>query len=185
MLLGDLRRDAVELAQIVYGNRDARTVARAVFATDSFRVLSLYRLRVALMRWHVPLVGHLVRVLQGMLYGIEIDKRVRLGYGTYFVHTFGTVIGGDARVGHRVHFLGNNTVGTSKDNGYPTIGDDVTVGVGARILGPVHVGDGAVIGANAVVLVDIPAGSVAVGVPARIVQTNNRKRGRGLGSAHA
>jgi|RhiMetdeSRZDD1v2_1073273.scaffolds.fasta_scaffold04782_3 serine O-acetyltransferase len=185
MWLGDLRRDAVELAQIAYGDRSRRAVARALFATDSFRVLSLYRLRVALMHARIPLLGHLLRIVQGMLYGIEIDKRVRLGHGTYFVHTFGTVIGGDARVGDRVQFLGSNTVGTNKDNGYPIIGDDVTVGVGARILGPVHVGDRAVIGANAVVLSDVPAGSVAVGVPARVVKTPDRQRPRSVGGAHA
>jgi serine O-acetyltransferase len=169
MLLGDLRRDAIEMAQIAFGNRGARGLARVLFATDSFRVVLVFRLRVAMMRWHVPLIGHLLRVLQGILHGIEIDKHVRLGYGAYFVHTFGTVVGGDSRIGDRVHFMGNNTVGTSKDNGYPTIGDDVTLGVGARVLGPVTIGDGAVIGANAVVLTDVPAGAVAVGVPAQVV----------------
>jgi serine O-acetyltransferase len=182
MLLGDLRRDAVEMAQIAYGNRRARTVARVVLATDSFRVVCIHRLRVVLTRWRVPLVGHLLRVLQGILHGIEIDKRVRLGCGAYFVHTFGTVVGGDARVGARVQFLGNNTIGTSKDNGYPTIGDDVTLGVGARILGPVHIGDGAVIGANAVVLTDVPADSVAVGVPARVL-TRDPKQPLVIGKA--
>lgn len=182
MLLGDLRRDAVEMAQIAYGNRGKRAVARVVFATDSFRVVCIHRLRVVVTRWHVPLVGHLLRVLQGILHGIEIDKRVRLGHGAHFAHTFGTVIGGDARVGARVRFLGSNTVGTSKDNGYPTIGDDVTVGVGARILGPVRIGDGAVIGANAVVLIDVPPRAVAVGVPARLVSSDGR-RPRAVGKA--
>jgi len=176
MLLGDLRRDAVEMAQIAYGGRSTRAVARVLFATDSFRVVLVFRLRVALRRGHVPVIGHLLRVMQGILHGIEIDKHVRLGYGTYFVHTFGTVIGGDSRIGNRVQFMGNNTVGTSKDNGYPTIGDDVTVGVGARILGPVTIGDGAVIGANAVVLGDVPAGAVAVGVPARVVDRRGPRR---------
>lgn len=182
MLLGDLRRDATEMAEIAYGDRGGRAVARVVLATDSFRIVCLHRLRVALARWRVPVVGHLLRVLQGVLHGIEIDKRVRLGYGAYFVHTFGTVIGGDARVGDRVQFMGNNTVGTSKDNGYPTIGDDVTVGVGARILGPVRIGDGAVIGANAVVLIDVPPGGVAVGVPARLV-SRDRQRPVAIGNA--
>ena len=57
-----------------------------------------------------------------------------------FVHTVGIVIGGTARVGSRVRFMGSNTVGTAKDNGYPVIEDDVEVGAGARILGPIRVG---------------------------------------------
>jgi serine O-acetyltransferase len=65
--------------------------------------------------------------------------------------------------------MGSNTVGTARDNGHPVIEDDVLLGAGARVLGPVRVGRNAVIGANAVVLSDIPADSVAVGVPARVV----------------
>jgi serine O-acetyltransferase len=65
--------------------------------------------------------------------------------------------------------MGSNTVGTAKDNGYPVVGDDVVLGAGARVLGPVQVGARAVIGANAVVLSDIAADCVAVGVPARAV----------------
>jgi len=83
------------------------------------------------------------------------------------VHPVGTVVGGTARVGDRVRFMGNNTVGTAKDNGYPIIENDVIVGAGARILGPVRIGARSVIGANAVVLSDVPPDSVAVGIPAR------------------
>jgi serine O-acetyltransferase len=79
------------------------------------------------------------------------------------------VVGGTARVGDRVKFMGNNTVGTAKDNGYPVIEDDVLIGAGARLLGPIRVGAGAIIGANAVVLEDVPPGALAVGIPARIV----------------
>ena len=69
-----------------------------------------------------------------------------------------------------------SSVGTATDNGYPVIGNDVEIGCGARILGPVRIGDGAVIGANAVVIADVPAGAVAVGIPARIVSGRSASR---------
>jgi serine O-acetyltransferase len=86
----------------------------------------------------------------------------------YFVHTSGIVLGGDSRVGDRVRFYGSNTLGTVHDDGYPTIEDDVWLGVGARVLGPITIGARSRIGANAVVLKDVPPDSVAVGVPAQI-----------------
>lgn len=107
-----------------------------------------------------------LRLTQMALYGIEIGNDVTVGHGVYFVHTLGTVVGGNARLGDRVRLMGNNTIGTAKDNGYPVIEDDAVIGCGARILGPVRIGKGAVIGANAVVLSDVPAGAVAVGIPA-------------------
>jgi serine O-acetyltransferase len=100
------------------------------------------------------------------MFGIEIARDAELGEGVVFLHTVGIVIGGDSRIGDRVVFLGGNTIGTINNSGYPRIGNDVVIGAGARVLGPVTVGDGASIGANAVVLRDVPAGFVALGVPA-------------------
>jgi serine O-acetyltransferase len=109
-----------------------------------------------------------LRLFQTVIHGIEIGKDVQLGNGVYFIHPLGTVVGGNARVGNRVRFFGNNTVGTAKENGYPVIEDDVWVGAGARILGPIRIGARSTIGANAVVIVDVPPDSVAVGVPATV-----------------
>ena len=107
-----------------------------------------------------------MRLAQTALFGIEIGKDVELGRGIYFVHTVGTVIGGTARIGDRVKFMGNNTVGTGRDDGYPVIEHDVVIGAGARILGPITIGARSVIGANAVVLRSMPPDSLAVGIPA-------------------
>jgi len=138
-----------------------------LLALDGFAILFMNRLREGARRFHIPLVNTLLRRMQMMFFGIEIGNGVTLGAGVYFVHTLGTVLGGDAKIGARVRFFGNNTVGTAKENGYPVIGDDAMISCGARILGPVQIGAGAVIGANAVVLSDVPAGAVAVGIPAR------------------
>lgn len=169
-MVRDLIRDAVEFSRVAKkGDVSFGTVLRTALVYDPFFVLALNRVREAAHRHHIPLVNRVLRVVQTAVFGVEIGKDVTLGRGVYFVHPLGTVLGGDAKVGDRVRFMGSNTVGTAKDNGYPTIGDDVEVGCGARILGPIHIGDGAVIGANAVVLHDVPKGAVAVGVPAVVI----------------
>jgi len=167
-IVQQLVKDALSIAKS-YSKREptAVSIAQAV-AYDGYAVLALNRVRELARRWHIPLVNRALRLTQMTVYSIEIGKGVELGEGIVFVHTMGTVIGGDAKVGDRVWIMSNVTIGTAKDNGYPRIGNDVRIGAGARILGPVTIGDGAVIGANAVVLSDVPAGAVAVGVPATI-----------------
>jgi serine O-acetyltransferase len=167
-LVTRLLRDAVSVAR-TYGKGDLSPASFAkTVSYDGYLVLAMFRAREAARRWHVPAANRALRLTQMALFGIEIGKDVTLGEGVVFVHTLGTVIGGDACVGDRVVIMGGVTIGTAKDNGYPRIGHDVTIGAGARILGPITVGDGAVIGANAVVLTDVPPGALAVGVPAVI-----------------
>lgn len=139
--------------------------ARRLLEIDGFQLLVLQRLRALAQRRRIPVANHLLRRLSTAIYGTEIGNDVTLGDGVNFVHPMAIVIGGDAKVGARVRFMGCNTVGTAKDNGCPVIEDDVLVGAGARILGPIRIGRGAVIGANAVVLHDVPAGAVVTGVP--------------------
>jgi serine O-acetyltransferase len=182
-LLGRLANDAIELSRLAERTRapgqagegstkegaspDFKSVARQVLTTDSFQLLALWRLRERARTLHVPGLNHLLRRAMSAIYGLEIGNAVTLGYGVDFVHPVGVVIGGDAKVGNRVKFMGGNTVGTAKENGHPVIEDDVIVGAGARILGPVHIGARAVIGANAVVVDDVPADTTVVGIPAR------------------
>jgi serine acetyltransferase len=177
-MVREIWRDAVEFTRVsMGGDVSPRAIARAVLLYDPFAVLASTRVREAARRLHLPLVNRLLRIAQTAVYGIEIGKDVELGPGVFFVHPLGTVIGGDARVGARVRFMGSNTVGTAKDNGYPVIEDDVVVGCGARILGPVRVGARAVIGANAVVLHDVPPDAVATGVPAVVRRKGEAQRG--------
>jgi serine O-acetyltransferase len=175
-LFRKLVADAVELARSLATREGAAPVetpsakeaAKAALSQDGYKVLLLSRVREAARKWHVPGVNHALRLATTVVYGIEIGNTVELGEGINFAHTLGTVIGGTSKVGARVKFMGNNTVGTAKDNGCPVIEDDVVVGCGARVLGPIRVGRGAFIGANAVVLHDVPPGAIVTGIPARV-----------------
>lgn len=172
-LFREIVRDSIAIARSHNGGRAGIREILSTVAHDGSQVLMLSRLRSAARRWHVPLVPTLLRRVQTALFGVEISRDVVLGEGVIFVHTVGVVIGGTAAIGDRVMFLGSNTLGTLGKKGYPTIGNDVIIGAGARILGPVHVGDGAAIGANAVVLQDVPPGATALGVPAVVRQPSN------------
>ena len=165
--------DAIEIARAARLEGNARGALR-MMRTDAYLLLLLFRMRRACLRARIPIVNRLLRICQMVFGGIELGNGISLGAGVYFIHSLGTVVGGTSIIGDRVRFMGNNTVGTANDNGCPTIEDDVEIGCGARVLGPVRVGARAVIGANAVVLSDVPPDSVAVGIPARIISPRDR-----------
>ncbi len=105
------------------------------------------------------------------LTGIEIHPGARLGRRLFIDHGMGVVIGETAEVGDDVLLFHGVTLGgrsMRKGKRHPTLGDHVTVGAGAKILGPVSIGANAQIGANAVVITDVPADHLAVGIPVRI-----------------
>jgi serine O-acetyltransferase len=138
-----------------------------VFGLDAFIILLFFRIRKFCQRWRVPLVGRILRGLSLSLYGIELGIEIELGRAVYFVHSSGVVVGGKAVVGDFTRFYGSNTVGAGKDDGEPVIGSRVVVGAGARLLGPITIGDHVFIGANAVVLNDVASGKTVVGIPAK------------------
>ncbi len=110
--------------------------------------------------------------------GIEIHPAAKIGRGLFIDHGMGVVIGETAEVGDNVTIYQGVTLGgTGKDTGkrHPTIGNDVLIGAGAKILGPFKVGDGAKIAANAVLLKEIPDGATAVGIPARVISINGER----------
>ncbi|MDH4148865.1 MAG: serine O-acetyltransferase, partial [Acidimicrobiia bacterium] len=104
--------------------------------------------------------------------GIEIHPGATIGHGLFIDHGMGVVIGETAEVGSDVMLYHGVTLGgTSLEKGkrHPTVGDRVTVGAGAKLLGPITVGDDSKVGANAVVVKSVPAGSVVVGVPGQVI----------------
>lgn len=100
--------------------------------------------------------------------GLDLSS-AEIGPGLTISHGYGTILTAD-RIGRNLWVHQGVTIGFEYGRGRPTIGDDVFVGAGAKILGPIHVGDGARIGANAVVVKDVPAGATMGGVPARTIR---------------
>lgn len=110
--------------------------------------------------------------------GIEIHPGAKIGKGLFIDHGTGVVIGETTEIGdYCTLYQGVTLGGTGKDKGkrHPTLGNNVMVGAGAKILGPFKVGDNAKVGANALVLSEVPPNSTAVGVPARIVKLNGER----------
>jgi serine O-acetyltransferase len=127
------------------------------------------------LRWLARWLAHWSRFTTG----IEIHPGARIGRRVFIDHGMGIVIGETAEIGDDTTLYHGVTLGgTSWNKGkrHPTLGRGVVVGAGAKILGPIHVGDGAKVGSNAVVVRDVPAGATAVGIPARIVTAADQDR---------
>ncbi|MCL3860309.1 serine O-acetyltransferase EpsC [Actinotalea sp. K2] len=135
-------------------------------------VHAVWAYRVAHRMWREPglrLLARLFSQASRAATGVEIHPGAQLGRRLFIDHGMGVVIGETAVVGDDVVLFHGATLGGKamrRGKRHPTLGDHVVVGAGAKILGPVWVGDGAQIGANAVVVKDVPAGAVAVGIPA-------------------
>jgi serine O-acetyltransferase len=101
------------------------------------------------------------------LYGLELVPGAQIGGGLYIAHPVGCTLIVES-IGSNVSVMGGNTLGRLTELRWPVLGDRVFLGTGAKVLGGVKIGDDAVVGANAVVLIDVPAGANAVGVPAHL-----------------
>ena len=110
--------------------------------------------------------------------GIEIHPGAKIGNGLFIDHGMGIVIGETAEIGDNCTIYHGVTLGgTGKESGkrHPTIGNNVLIGAGAKVLGPIRVGDNAMIGANSVVLRDIPPETTVTGIPGRMVRQQQRR----------
>ena len=131
------------------------------------RATALYRVAHALKRKRIKVLPQIVTQLNAMLHGLEIPCTVSIGPRLYIPHPYGTVVMAES-IGSDVSLISSVTIGMRNDHIFPAIGDRVYVGAGARILGGIRIGNDVSIGANAVVLDDVPNQSVAVGIPARV-----------------
>ena len=128
---------------------------------------------------HIPVLPRLLSLFVRWWTGIEIHPAAKIGAGFFVDHGAGVVIGETAEVGENVTLFHGVTLGATGNEKshkrHPTLGNNVMVGSGAKILGPFKVGDNARVAAGAVVLDEVPPNSTAVGVPAKIVRVNGEK----------
>jgi serine O-acetyltransferase len=143
-----------------------------------FHALLFYRLGHWLQKRGIPFIPRAMSQVARFLTGIEIHPGATIGSGLFIDHGMGVVIGETSEIGDNVTlFQGVTLGGTGKQRGkrHPTIGSHVVVGAGAKVLGPITVGDYVKIGANSVVLQDVPDHSTVVGIPGRIVRIKDER----------
>jgi serine O-acetyltransferase len=138
----------------------------SVYAVGAHRVAHL------LWRWHLPVLPRFISQVMRFLTGIEIHPGATIGRNFFIDHGMGVVIGETAEIGDHVTLFQEVTLGgTGKEKGkrHPTLKDHVVVAAGAKVLGNITLGEHAKVGANAVVIRDVPAYATVVGVPGRVV----------------
>jgi len=138
----------------------------------------LYRIAHCLRGIKLPLLPRVISQFGRFITGIEIHPGATIGKGFFMDHGTGVVIGETTVIGDNVTlFQGVTLGGTGKQTGkrHPNIGNNVVVGTGAKVLGNITIGENSYIGANAVVIKDVPANSTVVGVPGRVTKQDGRK----------
>jgi serine O-acetyltransferase len=158
----------------------ARSRMEVVLVYPGFHAVVFYRMAHGLWRRGLKLIARFLSNVGRILTGIEIHPGARIGKGFFIDHGLGVVIGETAEIGDGVTLYHDVTLGgiapsidSAAQRGakrHPTLMDNVIVGSGAQILGPITVGRGARVGANSVVLTDVPSCATAVGIPAKIVR---------------
>lgn len=180
-----LKELLAELGRDVAAARDrdpaARSTLEVVLCYPGVHARWAHRISHRLWQAEHRLAARFVSAVARMATGADIHPGARLGEGLFIDHCTGLVIGETAEVGEDVTLYHGVTLGgTSLERGkrHPTLGDRVTVGAGAKILGPIEIGDDTRIGANAVVVRPVPANSVVVGVPGQaIARSRPHRRG--------
>lgn len=149
-----------------------------IFLYAGFHAMVTYRITHRLLKMHIPFLPRLLSQLARHFTGIEIHPGATIGRGLFIDHGMGVVIGETSILGDNITLYQGVTLGgTGKEKGkrHPTIGNNVVVGTGGKILGNITVGDNSYVGANAVVIKDVPPNSTVVGVPGRITKQDGKK----------
>lgn len=170
-----------EIAVVLERDPAARTTWEVITCYPGLHALIIHRLAHWLWTIELKWLGRLVSHIGRWLTGIEIHPGARIGRRLFIDHGMGVVVGETAEIGDDCTLYHGVTLGgTSWNKGkrHPTLGRGVVVGAGAKILGPILVGDGAKVGSNAVVLKEVPPGATVIGIPARVVEGRDTAAGR-------
>jgi serine O-acetyltransferase len=182
--LGALTRVAREVRQDVRAAQDRDPAARGLARVEilltygGVHALLVHRIAHVLHEAGVPLIPHALAYLAKLMTGVEIHPGARIGDRLFIDHGAGVVIGQTAEVGDDVTLYQGVTLGGTgfaPGKRHPTVEDDVVIGSGAKLLGPIRVGRGAKVGANSVVIHDVPPNSTVVGNPGHPVRVDGRR----------
>ena len=160
--------------KVIYENDPAaKNLVEVILCYSGLHALIMYRLAHKLYKWKIPVIPRLISNIARCLTGIEIHPAAKIGRRFFIDHGEGVVIGETAEVGDDVLIYQQVTLGgTGKENGkrHPTIGNNVVIGAGAKVLGNIKIGENVRIGAGSVVIEDVPADSTVVGIPGRVTK---------------
>lgn len=159
----------------------ARTSWEVLTTYPGIHAVALHRLAHRLWQWRLFWLARVLSNVARWLTGIEIHPGARIGKRFFIDHGMGVVIGQTAEIGDDCTFYHGVTLGGTawhKEKRHPTIGNNVIIGAGAKVLGPIRVGDGARVGSNSVVVKDVPAGATVVGIPGRIITPPTEEKAR-------
>ena len=150
----------------------ARSVFEVVTTYPGVHALVIHRLSHLLWQWRLKWLARVLSLLARWVTGIEIHPGAKIGRRFFIDHGMGVVIGETATIGDDCTLYHGVTLGGTtwrKEKRHPSLGNNVVVGAGAKILGPINVGDGARVGSNSVVVRDVPAGATVIGIPGRVI----------------
>jgi len=153
-------------------------IFEVILTYSGFHAILLHRITHFLYKLRIPVIPRLLSFINRFLTGIEIHPAAKIGPGFFIDHGMGVVIGETTEIGENVTLYQGVTLGgTGKDTGkrHPTIGNNVVIGAGAKILGNIRIGNNVKIGANSVVIKDVPDDSTVVGVPGIVVRQKGKK----------
>lgn len=169
-----------EIESIKARDPAVRSMWEVIFLYPSYKAVRSYRRAHWFYEHKMYFIARLISQHSRSRTGIEIHPGAKIGKGLFIDHGAGVVIGETTEIGDNCTLYQNVTLGgTGKDVGkrHPTLGNNVLVGAGARVLGPFKIGDNSKIAANAVVLEEVPPNCTAVGVPARVVKRDGIRVG--------
>jgi serine O-acetyltransferase len=184
--LGTFARVARELRQDLTAAQERDPAARGIGRAEilltygGVQAVLMHRVAHALHDGSIPFVPHALANLSKVATGVEIHPAAEIGDGLFIDHGAGVVIGETAEIGDNVTLYQGVTLGGTgfaRGKRHPTVEDDVVVGSGAKLLGPIKVGHGSKVGANSVVIHDVPPNSTVVGNPGHPVRVEGKRPG--------
>ncbi|CEO20509.1 serine O-acetyltransferase EpsC [Paraclostridium sordellii] len=165
-----------DIEYILENDPAARSKLEVFFLYPSIHALIAHRISHFFYNHKRYFIARFISQINRFITGIEIHPGANIGSGILIDHGMGVVIGETAVVGNRVTIYHGTTLGgTGKESGkrHPTVGNDVIIGAGAKVLGPITIGNNSKVGANSVVLKDVPSNSTVVGIPGKIIKNKN------------